>query len=73
MSPERYENPAPRRWVRSSHSSEEGGECVEMAAVPRWVLLRDSKRVGGAVVAVPTEGWSAFLGFALDRGRSDGA
>ncbi|MBB0245369.1 DUF397 domain-containing protein, partial [Streptomyces alkaliphilus] len=46
MSPERYEDPAPRRRVGSSHSGEEGGEGVEMAAVPRWVLVRDSKRVG---------------------------
>ncbi|MCE7080728.1 DUF397 domain-containing protein [Streptomyces sp. ST2-7A] len=72
MSPERYENLTPCRWVGSGYSSEEGGECVEVAAVPRWALLRDSKRATGAVVAAPAEGGSAFLEFAVDRGRPDG-
>ncbi|MER7542393.1 DUF397 domain-containing protein [Spirillospora sp. NPDC127506] len=30
-------------WRKSSHSGGTGGECVELAAVPGHVLLRDSK------------------------------
>ncbi|WP_141973987.1 DUF397 domain-containing protein [Actinomadura hallensis] len=30
-------------WRKSSYSGGSGGECVEIAAVPGSVLLRDSK------------------------------
>ncbi|WP_324612932.1 DUF397 domain-containing protein [Streptomyces sp. SBT349] len=56
-------------WRRSSRSSEEGGECVEVAdGVPGLVPVRDSKVVGGPVVVNSAAGWGAFTG-ALRRGE----
>lgn len=31
-------------WRKSSHSSPEGAQCVELAAFPKGVGIRDSKR-----------------------------
>ncbi|RKS79819.1 uncharacterized protein DUF397 [Actinomadura pelletieri DSM 43383] len=30
-------------WRKSSHSDETGGHCVEMAAIPGAIAIRDSK------------------------------
>ncbi|MDH6229228.1 DUF397 domain-containing protein [Streptomyces sp. MJP52] len=50
-------------WIRSSYSSEEGGECVEVALTAAAVHVRDSKCVarGGPVVKVGSAAWSALL------------
>ncbi|MER7478108.1 DUF397 domain-containing protein [Streptomyces sp. NPDC126510] len=54
---------APLSWVRSSYSSEEGGECVEVAVDAVTVHVRDSKQVmeGGLVLRVGPAAWSALL------------
>ncbi|MGC9437968.1 DUF397 domain-containing protein [Streptomyces sp. WG5] len=54
---------APLSWFKSSYSSEEGGECVEVAIDAVAVHVRDSKCVtqGGPVLNVGTEAWSALL------------
>ncbi|MFE7773302.1 DUF397 domain-containing protein [Streptomyces sp. NPDC057445] len=51
-------------WFKSSHSGAEGGECVEVAAGPGTVHLRDSKDMAGPTLRVASEGWSAFVEFA---------
>ena len=51
-------------WRRSSYSSEEGGECVEVAACPGRVHVRDSKDATRAVLAVEPTAWTAFVEFA---------
>ena len=49
------------RWFKSSYSGGEGGECVEVAASPSAIHVRDSKDTGRGSFAVGPEAWSAFL------------
>ncbi|OKK04729.1 hypothetical protein AMK26_15610 [Streptomyces sp. CB03234] len=51
-------------WFKSSYSGGGGGECVEVAAAPGTVHVRDSKRLGGPVVTVGREAWAGFVGLA---------
>ena len=51
-------------WRKSSYSSEEGGECVEVAASPGAVHVRDSKDTTRAALAVDPTAWTAFVEFA---------
>ncbi|MCQ0021732.1 DUF397 domain-containing protein [Streptomyces somaliensis DSM 40738] len=51
-------------WRRSSYSSEEGGECVEVAACSGRVHVRDSKDTARAPLAVDAPAWAAFVEFA---------
>ncbi len=51
-------------WRKSSYSSEEGGECVEVAACPATVHVRDSKDTTRAALAVDPTAWAAFVEFA---------
>ncbi|MFD4794304.1 DUF397 domain-containing protein [Streptomyces anulatus] len=52
------------RWFKSSYSSN-GGNCIEVAAnlvAARGIVpVRDSKVVGGPVVAVPATAFAAFV------------
>lgn len=48
-------------WFKSSHSSDQGGDCVEVAAHPAAVHIRDSKVTDGSVLTVPPHAWSAFV------------
>ncbi|MFE2062771.1 DUF397 domain-containing protein [Streptomyces sp. NPDC059467] len=49
-------------WFKSSYSGAEGGDCVEVAADPGVVHIRDSKAVAGPVIYVSRAAWSGFLG-----------
>ncbi|MDT0401923.1 DUF397 domain-containing protein [Streptomyces edwardsiae] len=51
------------RWHKSSYSSEEGGECVEVAVGSTAVHVRDSKQAaqGGPELKVSSGAWSALL------------
>ncbi|ORT57355.1 DUF397 domain-containing protein [Streptomyces sp. CB03238] len=52
-------------WRKSSYSGAEGGECVEVAASPGTVHVRDSKRrLDGPVLTVGREAWAGFIGLA---------
>jgi hypothetical protein len=51
-------------WFKSSYSTGSGGECVEIAACPDTVRVRDSKDTGGSVLSFTADGWTAFIGFA---------
>lgn len=51
-------------WRKSSYSSEEGGECVEVAVRPATVHVRDSKDTARAPLAVDPTAWAAFIEFA---------
>ncbi|WP_306323481.1 MULTISPECIES: DUF397 domain-containing protein [unclassified Streptomyces] len=50
-------------WFKSSYSSNEGPECVEVATTPRTAHVRDSKNALGARLAFGAEGWSAFVSY----------
>ncbi|MFI0241847.1 DUF397 domain-containing protein [Streptomyces sp. NPDC016845] len=51
-------------WRKSSYSAGDGGECVEVAARPGRVHVRDSKDTTRAAVTVEPTAWSAFVAFA---------
>ncbi|MGI5468738.1 DUF397 domain-containing protein [Streptomyces sp. CA-132043] len=53
-------NPDRIRWRKSSYSTNEGGECVEVAALPAAVAIRDSKDPDGPVL---TAGPGVFADF----------
>ncbi|MFK4693541.1 DUF397 domain-containing protein [Streptomyces pristinaespiralis] len=54
-------------WFKSSYSSGEGGECVEVAAASAAVLVRDSKQPAGAGLAFGPEAWAGFVRMAAGR------
>jgi hypothetical protein len=49
-------------WRKSSYSSGNGGQCVEVASgLPGAVAVRDSKNVPGPHLEVTAQAWSAFV------------
>ncbi|MGC4793599.1 DUF397 domain-containing protein [Micromonospora saelicesensis] len=46
-------------WRKSSFSGDEGA-CVEVAAIPQLVAVRDSKDPAGPALLFPTAAWAAF-------------
>ncbi|UXY26916.1 DUF397 domain-containing protein [Streptomyces sp. HUAS TT20] len=48
-------------WFKSSYSSGEGGECVEVAAASGAVYVRDSKDTSRPVLTVESAAWRAFI------------
>ncbi len=49
------------RWRKSSHSGNNGGNCVEVARdLPGVVALRDSKDPDGPVLFFTPDEWRAF-------------
>ena len=56
-------------WFKSSHSGSAGGECVEVAACPGTVHVRDSKNPAGPTLAFGPAAWSAFAAYAAAGSR----
>ncbi|MEU8520509.1 DUF397 domain-containing protein [Streptomyces sp. NPDC048577] len=54
-------------WFKSSYSGAEGGQCVEVAATPGTVHIRDSKRLSGPVLSVSPQAWTGLVELAADR------
>ncbi|WP_317443881.1 DUF397 domain-containing protein [Streptomyces collinus] len=54
-------------WFKSSYSTGNGGECVEVAEASGAVLIRDSKVRSGPVLTVAPEAWAGFVGLAADQ------
>jgi hypothetical protein len=49
-------------WVKSSYSGSQGGNCVEVAALPDGGrAVRDSKHTDGPMLTFAAAGWNAFL------------
>ncbi|KUL51495.1 DUF397 domain-containing protein, partial [Streptomyces sp. NRRL S-1521] len=49
-------------WCKSSYSSSnEPGDCVEIAATPGTVHVRDSKRARGPRLTVTPTAWADFI------------
>ncbi|SDC80224.1 DUF397 domain-containing protein [Streptomyces prasinopilosus] len=52
-------------WIKSSYSTPDGPDCVEVAAVPEHVLIRDSKDPNGPRLTLAPTTWTAFLPYAV--------
>ncbi|WP_030409084.1 DUF397 domain-containing protein [Streptomyces albus] len=48
-------------WTKSSYSSNEGPQCVEMAAAAGTVHVRDSKNLTGTRLAFAADTWADFV------------
>ncbi|MFI0485551.1 DUF397 domain-containing protein [Actinomadura sp. 9N215] len=48
------------RWRKSSRSSGQGGNCVEVAELAAVVAMRDSKDPDGPKLALGRAAWRAF-------------
>lgn len=59
-----HQGPGGPAWRKSSHSGNNGGQCVEVALhagnVSAACLIRDSKDPSGPVLAFTPEEWRAF-------------
>jgi hypothetical protein len=53
------------RWVKSSHSGGDGGQCVEWSptqtAATGSVPVRDSKRPNGPVLLLSQQAWTGLV------------
>ncbi|MFC4022087.1 DUF397 domain-containing protein [Micromonospora sp. GCM10011542] len=50
------------RWRKSTRSNGSGGNCVEVADnLPGVVAVRDSKDLGGPVLAFGPDAWRVFV------------
>ncbi|MEV6007737.1 DUF397 domain-containing protein [Streptomyces sp. NPDC051976] len=58
---------SPLEWFKSSYSSNEGPDCVEVATSPGTVHVRDSKDPEGPQFAFSAAEWSAFLAYAAEH------
>ncbi|MFJ2897680.1 DUF397 domain-containing protein [Streptomyces sp. NPDC087218] len=55
-------------WCKSSYSSDGNeGDCVEVAAAPGTVHVRDSKDVQGPRLAFGSDAWAGFVSYAAER------
>lgn len=54
-------------WRTSSRSTQEGGDCVEVALTANTALVRDSKNCDGGVLRMSPEVWTAFVAFAKEQ------
>ncbi|NJP99884.1 DUF397 domain-containing protein [Streptomyces zingiberis] len=56
----------PRCWTKSSHSTNDGPECVEAAIALGAVFVRDSKLPHGPRLAVTPVAWERFTAYAAE-------
>ncbi|SFC55456.1 DUF397 domain-containing protein [Streptomyces aidingensis] len=68
-------NPRAMRWVSSTYSDGQGGQCVQWAPdharATGEFLVRDSKAPAGPALAFDGDGWGDFVS-ALKRGELSG-
>ncbi|MFE7275591.1 DUF397 domain-containing protein [Streptomyces sp. NPDC057623] len=54
-------------WFKSSYSDDQGGECLEVAACPHSIHVRDSKLgARSPQFSVTSDTWTAFVTYAHD-------
>ncbi|WP_411574587.1 DUF397 domain-containing protein [Streptomyces fradiae] len=51
-------------WFKSSYSSAQGDDCVEVAVTDQAVHVRDSKHLALPDLAVGRDGWARFVRYA---------
>ena len=47
-------------WRKSSYSSSNGGECIEIADHDSRILIRDTKDSQGPILRFTADAWKAF-------------
>lgn len=52
------------KWRKSSYSSNDGPDCVEVATASGAVHVRDSKKAAGPRFAVAGPAWTEFVAYA---------
>ncbi|MEV7283703.1 DUF397 domain-containing protein [Streptomyces sp. NPDC093252] len=53
------------QWRKSSYSSDQGGNCLEVASAPHAsIALRDSKTPAGPILTLGPAAFTAFVGWA---------
>ncbi|WBB77374.1 DUF397 domain-containing protein [Micromonospora sp. WMMD882] len=58
----------PARWRTATRSSNNGGDCVEVADnLPGRVLVRDSKDRDGGTLTFTPAAWRSFVAYAGTR------
>ncbi|MCX5344348.1 DUF397 domain-containing protein [Streptomyces atratus] len=60
----RVQSPADNSWFKSSYSSNEGGECVEVSITEQAILVRDSKDTSLPHLTLTRAGWTHFVRYA---------
>ncbi|MFI5749558.1 DUF397 domain-containing protein [Streptomyces sp. NPDC051644] len=60
----RVQSPADNSWFKSSYSSNEGGECVEVSITGQAILVRDSKDTSLPHLTLTRTGWTHFVRYA---------
>ena len=54
-------------WIKSSYSGSNDNDCVEAAATPGTVHVRDSKDTRGPQLAFTPRAWAEFVSYSLSR------
>jgi hypothetical protein len=54
-------------WIKSSHSTNDGPDCVEVATTPGTVHVRDSKDAQGPRLAFAPGAWTDFVTYTAGR------
>ena len=54
------ETAEPLSWRKSSYSSSNGGNCVEVGIAPHTIAVRDSKNPHGTALAFTPGKWLVF-------------
>ncbi|WP_405805064.1 DUF397 domain-containing protein [Streptomyces sp. NBC_01187] len=54
-------------WMKSSYSDNDGPDCVEVAATPGTVHVRDSKDAAGPQLGFGPGVWADFVSYAATR------
>lgn len=60
-------------WTKSSYSSNDGPECIEVAAATDAVHVRDSKDTARPGLTVSPAGWAAFTTYAAGQAATRSA
>ncbi|AXG78101.1 DUF397 domain-containing protein [Streptomyces paludis] len=68
LKPSAGDGSAPR-WTKSSYSTNDGPECVEVAATPHTIHVRDTKDIRLPHLGFAPTAWGDFVTYASGRGR----
>ncbi|MEV7399545.1 DUF397 domain-containing protein [Streptomyces sp. NPDC091267] len=51
-------------WFKSSYSTNDGPQCVEVATAPTTIHVRDSKNIPGPELGFTPGAWADFVSYA---------